>query len=732
MNKKRWKSVIAVLGAACLIISLTAPSAATKHRPGRNRLKLGLVLSGGGSKGLAHIGVLRVLEEIGVPVDMVAGTSMGSIVGGLYSAGYSPDQMEKIIKEIDWMDAFSSEPSRRLLRYDNKDDYARHLFEIGMKDGALALPAGVLTDYKLMALLTSLSLPVSHIKNFDELPIPFRTVATDIVNGDKVVISEGRLDQAMRASMSIPGAFPPYELNGRQLVDGGVVENLPVQTILDMGADVVIAVNVSSPLRTRDQLNNFLALLDQTMSIQMVKSTERQITLADLVITPKVQRYGMFDFDRADELIDIGVEAARKAEPGIRALLKEKGIGLVKTSERRAVLVTEFVLDKVTLVGPEIYQSEIDRLARYKPGRTITIKELNGLVQKIYGLGTLESVSYEVAPRENGRSELRLILKQKPSNWRGRVGLDLGFDTFRSHKSQLTISLEKPNLFSAGSYAKMGLTFGRNMGLTGELFIPDRPFTGFFFRPHFYISSNRYNYYVENDLKAEYLISSVGGDLNLGYYLGAVGKLSLGYFIENVSTEPHIATVRLPESSDLLAGIQISVGLDTLDRRPHPQSGFSSELIYTEARRQLGSEVDYNRLAWSGELAIPLVDRLVMDANWDFVSSFNTDPPAGKSLFLGGYPGMLGYATDEFFGMELARIQLLYRYSLTKSLSLMAAGNGGAVWDSLEKVRSGETRMYWGGGGGLAWTTPIGPVEAVLGVGEEGRVALYINFGHSF
>ena len=731
MRKARFKLWSSVMAAAGLIIVLSASLAAGEPTPGR-RIKIGLALSGGGSKGLAHIGVLRVLEEIGVPVDMIAGTSMGSIIGGLYSAGYSPDQLERIVKQVDWMDAFLPDPSRRLLRYDKKDEYQRYLFEVGVSEGGPALPAGVLSDYKLMALLTSLSLPVANIKDFDELPIPFRTVATDIVNGDKVVLSKGRLAQAMRASMSIPGAFAPYELEGRLLVDGGVVENLPVQTVLDMGADVVIAVNVSSPLLTRDKLDNFVSLLDQTMSIQMVKSTEHQISLADLTITPKVQRFGTFDFDQADELIKIGVEAARQAEPEIRALLKAKGIALVEKSEKRAATVKEFVLKKVTLVGPAIYQSEINRLAKFKPGQTVTIQELDETVQKIYGLGTLESVSYDVVPTDDGRAELRFILKEKPASWRGRMGLAFSFDNRRSQKSQLTLNLEKPNLFSAGSNASVELTFGRNFGFMTELYIPDRPFTGFFFKPSLYYTSKRHSYYHDRDILAEYTIDTAGGLLRSGYYLGTFGELSLGYFVEQVSTEPRIATLPLDDRSDLIAGLQAGLGLDTLDRKPLPRSGVASDMTYTEVRPEFGSEVDYNRATWSGLVAIPLTDRLSTILNWDLASSLNSDPPAGKNLYLGGYPGMLGYAEDEFFGMDLARFQLLARYRFTKTLYLKLSGNGGATWENLDQARYGETRWYWGGGAGVAWNSIIGPVELTLGVGEEGRVNVYLNFGYPF
>lgn len=271
-----------------------------------------------------------MLEEAGVPVDLVAGTSMGFIVGGLYSAGYRTDQIRDMVAQVDWQEAFSSTPSRDLLSFSQKDESQRHLLEVGLDGSGVKLPSGLLSGYKLILLLTRLCLPVAGVRDFERLPIPYRAVAIDLTNGETVVLGQGSLAMAMRASMSIPGVFPPLDLDGRLLVDGGVVQNLPVQTVKEMGAGLTVVVNVSTPLRTRENLKDVLQVMDQTISLQMVLSTHNQAKLADLVIEPDLAGYTNADFTRAEELRRRGREAAQAALPRLLALMQSRGVVLAQ------------------------------------------------------------------------------------------------------------------------------------------------------------------------------------------------------------------------------------------------------------------------------------------------------------------------------------------------------------------------------------------------------------------
>lgn len=730
------RSLIRALASA-LVLTLflaLAPAQADQSQPApRPRPKLGLALSGGGARGLAHIGVIKVLEELGIKPDFIAGTSMGSIVGGLYAAGYTPAQMEEIVTRVDWEKAFSSQPERRLLRYDQKNEAQRYLFEVGVTTGSLELPAGLLSGYKLTALLTQHCLPVAHIQDFDRLPIPFRAVATDIITGDTVVLSKGNLAEAMRASMSLPSVFPPYELDGHLLVDGGVTQNLPVDTVKAMGADMVIAVNVSTPLRDRDHLKDFLDVMDQTLSLSMIASTKAQLKKADLVIEPELEGYTNSDFGKAAQLFDLGSQAAREKFTALSALALEHGLALASAPEPGLIPVSEVVVARVTMAGNPIYQSEVDRLAPYQPGQRVSVVEIDQSVQRIYGLGTFESVSYQVIPTGEGRSELRYILDEKRLGLGvTRMGLRVGINGQGSDNWEVYFGFRRPNLLYSGSEAELNFLAGRSYGVDAKLHLPNRPWEGLFLRPTLYSYSRLHDIYTNREMRAQFTVESTGLSLDAGYYLGTFGEFTLGYQLEYASANPRIMAIRFDEFGERLSGLRGGLRLDTLDRKPFPTRGFTSEIEGVRMLRDIWSELDYSRLIWRGAIAIPLADRHTIEPNWTLASSLNTSPARTQVMFLGGFPGLLGYAFEEFYGNELARLQMLYRWQLSNRVYLLLAGNIGQTWDSLDQADQQWDNLHWGGGGGVALDTPLGPLSLTLGLGEQGRSNLYFNFGYGF
>ena len=707
-----------------------AGQAQTPHRP-----KVGVALSGGGAKGVAHIGVLMVLEEMGVPIDYVAGTSMGSIVGGLYASGYTPEQMIKLVKEVNWNNAFLPAPDRRLLRLDQKEQYGKYQLELGITDKGLDIPRGVAADYKLITLLTRLCLHMAKVTDFDQLPIPFRAVATDIVNGDKVVLRQGNLAEAMRASMSIPSVFPPYELDGRLLVDGGVVENLPVQTVRDMGADIVIAVDIGAPLKKREQLKDILDILDQTVSLQIVRSTKFQRRLADLVVTPKVQEFGMFDFDKADDLVRLGREAMAGAKEKLAALLEAKGVALVVKPHPAACLVEKVVVEKITLVGPEKYQYQLKQLAPFKPGQEVSSITLDQTAQKLYGLGVFEAVTYDVIPQPDGRSEVRFIVREKPGKVLGRLGVSLGLNSYGLNLNRLNLNFRIPNLPNSGSFVDVDLTGGAFYEARLSMLLDSFLVSGFYLRPEIHASSQLHDLLIDQEVEAEYYHNNFGGSLTTGYYLGTWGEINLGLLGRESSIDPRVSSFPMSREADTLVGWQAGLALDTLDENPFPHRGFQTELTYTQMMQDLMSDVDYTRLIWEGRLAIPLGARHTLEPNFTWATSFESEPPVSESLYLGGYNGMWGYAHEEFSAQDLARFQLLYRYQFSENLYLLVGGNAGMVNDNVsERYGFGvsEGDIMFGGGIGAAWNTMIGPVSLVLSHGENGRFNFYFNYGYQW
>lgn len=723
-----WLRLGFLITALLLFTGLCLNTAAAEPR----RPKVGLALSGGGARGIAHIGVLAELERIGLKIDYIAGTSMGSIVGGLYAAGYTPEQMKTILEHVEWKEVFSSTPQRRLLRYDKKGD-SKYLFEAGIKLDEIVLPGGILSGYKLDALLNGVCLPVANIRDFDKLTVPYRAVATDIVNGDTVILAGGSLAEAMRISMSIPGMFPPYQYQGRLLVDGGLTQNLPVETVRAMGAEVVIAVDVSTPLRNRGNLKNFIQVLDQTVAIQMIKATERQAALADLVIRPDLTAYKSDEFDKTEGILAAGTQAARSKAGALRELAGKKDIPLKPYSRAGLKPVKGVVVAEVILDGPSSFRSELKRMAPFPAGKRVTVDQLDQTVQKLYGLGNAQSVSYEILPTAGGRSEVRFkVIPKDLGEVAGRLRLKLGINSERTNPTEIELAFRRQLKMLEGSQARLNVLMGRSYGGSLAMVMEDHPWSGLFLRPELSYYSRLHDIYQNRKIQAEYSVNTLALGLVTGQYLGTWGEISLGYLISRESVDTQIVTMRVPDLSNQLAGFTASFKMDTMDRMPFPSGGLSSDLTFTRMLKDVGSDLDFSRLEWHGTMAISLAKRHLIRPVWRLVSSFDTDPPFSQAVFLGGFEGMWGYAYDEFLGQDLANLQFIYRYELTPIVYLRLAGNVGGTWMSLSEARDNWERLYWGGGLGLGLDTPLGPLELALGLGEAGRVNAYLAFGHKF
>src|SRR5262245_54895750 len=304
----------------CLLLLAQAVPAAEGERP-----RVGLVLSGGGARGAAHVGVLKVLDEMRVPIDAIAGTSMGAVVGGLYASGMSAQEIETLISSLNWQDAFRDRPPREELGFRRKQDERNFLvrYALGFTREGFVLPPGLVQGQKLEQVLRNAALPVAEIQRFDRLPIPFRAIATDLETGQAVVMDSGDLVTAMRASMSAPGVFAPSQRDGRLLVDGGLVDNLPVDVARAMGVDVLIAVDVSFPLQTRDELTSPLDVTNQAFAILIRSRTREQrdrLTPADIIIEPPLGRFESADFSRVPQALRAGEDGARQAEQDLARL----------------------------------------------------------------------------------------------------------------------------------------------------------------------------------------------------------------------------------------------------------------------------------------------------------------------------------------------------------------------------------------------------------------------------
>ncbi len=448
--KKRYWIILSVLLLPWIPLSYAEPQSTQAQRP-----KIGLVLSGGGARGAAHVGVLKVVEELQIPIDYIAGTSMGAIIGGLYASGLSPQEIEQALADIDWLDVLTDSPKRKDLSFRRKREDEEFLVRsaIGFNNGELELPQGLLQGQKLLLLLKSLTLPVVKTEDFDELRIPFRALATDISTGRAVVLNSGDLALAMRASASIPSAFAPVEIDGKLLVDGGVSNNLPVQIVKEMGAERLIVVDVSTPLATREELKNVLSITDQLTTIMTRNNTEASLAQMgenDVLIVPALGKVTTTSFTEAMEAIAPGEQAAREQSARLAEMTLNENNYLAYKAEKTQYPTQPPIIEFVKVENhSRLADKVIQRYFKVEKGKPLDHAELDKSIGFLYGLDLFKTVAYDVV-EENGKTGLVIEVIEKPwgpnylqgginfqGDWNNDSGFNLGVSYTRTAVNSL-------------------------------------------------------------------------------------------------------------------------------------------------------------------------------------------------------------------------------------------------------------------------------------------------------
>ena len=512
-------SIVAMLLLLCILSPHSSFAEETK------RPKIGLVLGGGGAKGAAHIGVLKVMEEQKIPVDYIAGTSMGAIVAALYASGLSAGELEKVITAIDWKDVFSGDPDRRDIDYRRKQEDYDHLtkLSVGIKDGKVVTPKGLIKDQKVNVLFETLMLHTSGIDDFDKLPIPYRAVAADLETGEMVVLKGGRLADAARASMSVPGAFPPIELNGRLLIDGGIVRNLPVDIVREMGADIIICIDVDKPMATRKELGGSLSILNQMIDIMMKKNVKEQVKSLgpqDVYINPDLGELGSGDFDKAAEISRLGEKAARENIDSLKRYSASDNEYAAFTARHHRELVTEVKVASVKIevegeskISPDYVASRLT----VKPGDTVDIEQMKSQAGIVYGTGDFERVDMQVQKQQDGYD---LVVKARERSWGPnylRVGIALESDFKGSSSYNILADYTRRWINSLGAEWKTQVNLGSPSGIYSEFYQPLSVSRLFFISPHAEWRQDPVDVYDGHDRVAEYRITRYEGGTRFRY-----------------------------------------------------------------------------------------------------------------------------------------------------------------------------------------------------------------------
>lgn len=729
-----------VLLGCCLALAATGRAEETPVEPQRPRI--GLALGGGGALGLSHVGVIQALEEMRIPVDCIAGTSMGAIVGGMYASGLSPAEMERAMVEMDWWRVMKDRTSRRDMMYRRKRDDQRYLMdiEIGFRGVRLMFPPGLAAGQKFNNVIQSLTVNSAGIVDFDRLPIPFRATATDLQTGELVVLSGGNLGNAMRASMAVPGAFTPVVIDGRLLVDGGLVANLPVDVARGMGADVVLAVDVGFRKWQNERNKKFdslSAILSRTYDIMRRPDQDRAGRSADLWLAPDVTAFTASEFHRAGEIIAqgraavaaISNELARYSLPEKewREYLARRGDG-----ERRAL-----VLNRIEIKGNNrVSDRQIACWIRTPTNQPVRLEEIERDASRIYGLGEFESVTYELKPEDQ---DYALSLRVKEKEWGpGYLRLGLRLETDGEHNANWAalVNLTRRQLNSLGGELDVDLVMGTDRGATAEWFQPLVPDITLFAAPWFGAQSALFPYYEEGSRVEEYERKSYGGGLDFGSQFFDVGEFRAGLYFGNTSLDQEIGNEPQSSADDRIAAWTSRLVFDRLDDAVFPTLGYALDLRGFFAEESLGGDQSYNLMS-AGGAAVKTLSGHTVALRGGAGSSLGTEVPVYEQFELGGFATIPGVAPGELRGPYFALGSLSYRYqiarlspSLGESLYAIGKFAMGNVWAEEEDYGSGD--WVSGAAVGLGADTLFGPLLLGVGKAESRSLSYYVSLGTVF
>lgn len=746
-RRRRLRALALLLGQTLCLTWAAGTQAQTTSSAPQERPRVVLVLSGGGARGAAHIGVLEVLEKLRVPVDAVVGTSMGAVVGGLYASGYSPEDLATIIAEADWGSLLSDAPPRDELWFRRRQDTRRFQvdLEFGWRNHAPVLPPGLLLGRNIEMFLERLTLPVAGIDDFDELRLPYRCVATDLGDGSAVVFEGGNLMRAIRASMSLPGVFSPVELEGRKLVDGGVVDNIPVDVARALGADVVIVVDISTPLKGVDEMGSALGVSDQVIGILMTQNRLRSLELigeGDLVMTPELGTLSTMAFDRAYEAIDIGRDAAYGVRSALERLSVDENAWRAYLERQRmpawqAPRVRRFTIRPDTRLSEKILR----RLSEVHEGELLDAAALEGTRNQLAGLGIFERVEVEVQPVPESPGEVDVELSAIEKSWGNdylRFGLGLSSDLNGQGEFNLGVQHTATPLNALAGEWRNEVSLGSRTRLFTEFYQPFDRSLRWFVAPSLTYEQENLPLIVDDQEVAEVSVQGAEAALAVGRNLGSWGEMRVGYGYLDARASPTIAVPGLLPSSTRVRGgaLSASLLLDTVDSITFPRHGAVGAVEWRlEEEALTGSE---QSSVLSAGLALPVTrGALTIFTSLEGGATVEGEQPFGAEFAVGGFRRLSGLAPNSRGGNHyaLAVLQPYWQLSERSSMFGMARYLGasleyGGVWQDLGGLDPDD--LDFGGSLYLGFDTLLGSAFLGVGVTEGGHSAIYVFIGPVF
>lgn len=706
------------------------------NEPPEGRQKIGLVLGGGGARGAAHIGVLRKLEELKIPVDYITGTSMGAIVGGLYAAGLEVSEIESILVNSDWVELFNDSSNRRdrPLRRKSDDDLGLYGPRLGLGKQSTLLPGGAIAGQKISLLLENRISSKVQTDDFSQLPIPFRAIASDLVSGEMVELKGGSLGWALRASMSVPGAFDPVPFGKALLIDGGVTRNLPVDVVRDMGAQIVIAVNVEFPLLDANNLGGLLNIINQLTTIMVAGNTEAQVAkldASDILIKPDLgPEFGSADFERIPDAIPLGYAAADALQQRLKTLSASPQQFQNWRQQVRDCVTGAPVVQFVKLDNRSRFSDPVIRnLLSVQPGQTLDPARMSRDLSRIHALGFIRSARYEVKKEGNVSG----VVVQVEPDQRGsdfiETGLELTGDS-RGSAIDLKVGYLKTDLNQRGSEFRAAAQLGNDQGLLAEVYMPFDDRLRWIFKPRLTASRRDLSAFDSMGNTVEKLqLEEVSGELSFGREFGRHAGIFVTAARYSGNIDVEIGNP-VQENFRFNGGEwRINAVYDRLDNRYLPSSGSFLQLGYIASDRSLGADADFE------QVEVNLFSAVTRGRHtaW-FGSTLNStvddDAPVYALYSGGGFLNMSGFERDELIGQHFGFSMLGYRYRLGQKGILPAYAGMTVEYGAAAQSRGDiYDQGVLNGSFYLGYDSPLGPLYLGLGWSEEHSGLLFLRLG---
>lgn len=699
--------------------------------PGR----IALVLGGGGARGAAHIGVLEILERERIPVDCVVGTSMGALVAGSYAAGLSPKTMRKKLAGADWTDIFLDVADSSQLSYRKKRVSQRYLpgTELGVTHNGLQVQAGVVAGEKIKLFFNQLVDANLGERNIEQLPIPLAIVATDIGTGERVVFREGSLTQAMRASMSVPGLMAPVEYKGRKLVDGGLVDNVPVVLGRELcNADHVIAVNVGSPLREPENVGSMFSVTAQmigTLTKQNVERSLTSLTGQDIYIYPELGTIKASEFVRYEEAADAGRAGAEQQLMLLRALSVDEVTYAAWKKKNKYAPKTEMVIDEVRIAPTKrVHRNYIARQIRQLPGAMLDRAELEQDLIRTYGDGFYQNVDYRVL-REDDKNILEIVAREK------EVSLDylvFGFSIDNEYRQESNFNFRAAyrntwmNSYGGEFFASADV--GGKPRVELDFYQPLDTRQHFFVEPNYLRKREDISIFIDDERIAEYQLDTSYIEAVLGTNLGVYGQSRLGWRDYHIKGNADLSSIVLPNVDERFGGFVYELNLDRRNRLYFPSHGWRADISYFDSHQE-----GYSKLSADLGGAYKIND-YVLGIRTAYTTSLKGELPIYDAVMLGGFLKMSGYASNQILGDDA----LYGHIRAEKIIGRMPLGLNGdlrlGVGLEAAKLKTNYTMstgddwldsgvIYLGG------ETPFGPLYLGYGFSSRGDYNMYLQLG---